>query len=160
MRQSSVPGIVIGLRELPQFLCQVLPRLEEIAAVEGATALRERFWIAPPERAQVQLSRWGKGLAARFAFYYGSRKIDPLQPEVQAQGRVLVRDVRTERPLLQVLEGSDSFLTAGSTCWRRKRQFSIFCGTARSNCRRSPRSTARIRRNRGTCAGLPESRRA
>lgn len=114
LQESAMPGIEISSWRMPQFLRCVLPQLEAVASVEGADALRKRFWIADLDGAQVHFSGSGRGIAARVSFCYGARKVDPLQPVAQDAKRVLVRDEKSEQPLLWLLESFGFVARAGA----------------------------------------------
>ncbi|MTI82671.1 MAG: helicase [Firmicutes bacterium] len=91
-----------------RFVVDVLPVIKESGRVEISPSLQESLY-EPGLEVELYLDREGDAITARVDFLYGEIKFNPFtgRPDSGLQGKTLVRDVETERAVLNLVEQAE-----------------------------------------------------
>ncbi len=105
---KSPRGIQFSGEEREGLVVDVLPELKESARVEVSPAVQESLF-QPGLKGRVYLDRDGEAITARVDFIYGKIKVNPFagNQAVNTGDKTLVRDKKTERKILGLLEQAD-----------------------------------------------------
>lgn len=110
--------IQIDNRRTWEFISKIVPQLEEVAVVNIAPELEEKYERTPLET-ELYVDYYGDGIAVRPVFKYGYEEFNPIIEVAPAGGgseKILIRDELGERSILSVFMqyGFDS----GDMEWR------------------------------------------
>lgn len=104
--KSFVP---MGEKNLGTFFGKVAPYLEKAAKISLSPKIKERY-VIEKLAAEFYLSHYRDGLEVRPLFRYGDASVNPLESAaVDAESRIVVRDVQGERKLLDVFSAYGFF---------------------------------------------------
>ncbi|MBQ6173359.1 MAG: DEAD/DEAH box helicase [Clostridia bacterium] len=108
--------VIFPAGEAERVLGELVPLLQQAGALELDQGL-ERHLVREPLTVRVYLDREGRDVAARVRYVYGEREIDPFQPargpEAYPDGKLLLRNVRAEQTVLELLDTAGFMVRAG-----------------------------------------------
>jgi len=106
--EQKTNGISFAEKQQERFVSQILPVIRKIGQVEISPAVKNSFYEADLE-VRLYLDRAGDTVTAKVEFIYGSIKFNPFAAvsPTDTEGKILVRDLESERSLLQLLEKTE-----------------------------------------------------
>lgn len=104
-------------RETPKVLSELMPFLLQAGDVTIAPEL-EKMLIRLPLTSRIYLDKEGSDVTARVLFVYGDMEIDPFQPDTDERKMLLLRDVQSERAVLDELAHSGFHVQRGKVYLR------------------------------------------
>lgn len=113
---GATAAVLFPAGEAERVLGELTPLLQQAGALELDPGL-ERHLVREPLTVRVYLDREGRDVAARVRYAYGDREIDPFEPSqatvAYPDGKLLLREVRAEQTVLELLDGAGFMVRAG-----------------------------------------------
>lgn len=118
---DSPDGISFTEQQQQRFVSQLLPVVKQIGQVEVSPAVKNSFYEANLE-VKIYLDRAGDAVTAKVEFAYDSMKFNPFAADAQYDtgGKILVRDVKSERAILDLFEKTEFKNVSGLLCLDRE----------------------------------------
>lgn len=105
---DSPDGIIFAEQQQQRLVSQLLPVVKQIGQVEVSPAVESSFYEADLE-IKIFLDRAGEAVTAKVEFTYDSIMFNPFAADAQYDtgGKILVRDVKSERAILDLFEKTE-----------------------------------------------------
>ena len=105
---NSPTGIHFAGQQQQRFVSQILPVVKQIGQLEVEPAVQSSF-IEVDLEVKIYLDRAGDVVTASVEFAYGGMKLNPFAADAQldSDGKILVRDVKGERAVLNLFEKTE-----------------------------------------------------
>jgi len=105
---ESPDGIRFSKQQKERFVAEILPVVKQIGQVEISSVVKESFYETDL-KAEIYLDRVGDAVTAKVEFIYGKIRINPFagNSHLQTGDKILVRDGKNERAVLNLLEQAE-----------------------------------------------------